>query len=375
VTAHAEIVNMMVVIVAVIVAVVVVAKRSAHSPFGRSAPRLDPAAGSVDPALHRRLAEWAEQGLITGAEADAVEEWERRRATDRPSRVPFVAEELGYVGGGLVFTAVALVVGRRWDDLAVSGRVGVLAIPTLVFALSGWWFGIRPQEPLRRLGSVIWLLAGVGLAGTLTEIWIDVIGGGEVPDRGGVLFVAGITLVPMVAAFIARREPLQQVAVLVAVLAAAAGVVELAVEARDGDLSESAIGVAYFLIGAAWVAGGVWRRLEPPLLAVLSGAGLVLISPEFVRADHDALGVWLGIGGTVALLVLGVVKSDVTIVLPGTIGLFQWTPQLALFYLADTLGAEATLAVIGTLLLVLAALLMRLYPHLRERLDRVRSHA
>lgn len=57
-----------------------------------------------------------------------------------------------------------------------------------------------------------------------------------------------------------------------------------------------------------------------------------------------------------------VARTELELLFVGTAGLFQWTPQVALFYLEDTLGAEATLFVIGILLISVAGLLTRMVP-------------
>ena len=81
-----------------------------------------------------------------------------------------------------------------------------------------------------------------------------------------------------------------------------------------------------------------------------------------VRADNDHVGLWIGLAAAIALLATGVLRSVLELLLAGAAGLFQWTPQIALFYLEDTLGAEATLFVIGVLLIAMAGLLTRIYP-------------
>lgn len=321
----------------------------------------------VDADLHRKLEEWTSAGLISEAEARAVETYEAQQLPERPGRMPLVAEAVAYIGGSLIIAAVAVVVGGHWDELSTAARVAVLASPATLFAVIGGWAGARGEDALRRLGSVLWVLAGAALAGALTEVWIDVVHDGDAPDHGGVLFVGGLTFAAVAAAWWARREPLQHLAMFAASVATAVGIVD-ATTASGEELSAPGVGLALIVVAVTWLAGGLTRLVAPCALSMLTGAVLLVIGPQFVVEGMADLGMWLGIASAVALMATGIARSEVVVLAPGTIGLFVWTPQVALFYLEDVLGAAATLAVIGVLLLVLAGGLVRVYPSIRTRL-------
>ena len=220
---------------------------------------------------------------------------------------------------------------------------------------------------MQRLGSVLWLLAVAGIAGVAGEVWVDAVHDGDAPVQGAALFVGAVSLVVAAPTWWLRRLELQQLAMLGAAVTTVVGLVDAVAATRDTEMTPLAAGLAVSVLGAGWLAGGLFGRLPPLLLARLSGSFLVLIGTQIIREGNDHAGLWLGLAAAVALLVIGVAWSHIDLLLAGTVGLFQWTPQIALFYLEDTLGAEATLFVIGTLFIVLAGLMSRLYPWVKAR--------
>ncbi len=311
--------------------------------------------------------DWVAAELINDDQADALLAYELERPTVETSRVPLAAEAVGYIGSGLLFAAAALLIGNRWEDMSTSARIVSLAAPTIVAVVSGWWTGRNDEPALQRLGSVLWLLAVIGVAGLAGDVWVDVIHDGDPPDHHAALFIGSIALTAAAPAWWLRRVELQQLALLVATIATALGVIDTVAAGRDRNMSAVAAGLVLLALGTIWLAGSFADRLPPAVLANLSGSALILVGAQIVRADNDHAGLWLGLVASIALMATGVARSELEILFVGTAGLFQWTPQIALFYLEDTLGTEATLFVIGTLLIVLAGLLTRVYPWVTAR--------
>ncbi len=326
---------------------------------------------SATSGLEAKLRTWVDAGLIDDDEASAITTFEESRVPERPSRVPMAAEAVGYIGGGLLVAAIFLLFGNRWESMATPARIAVLTAATALAALSGWWTGRNEEPALQRLGSVLWILAVAATAGLAAEIWIDAIHDGEAPDRGSALFIGSITLVAAIAAWTRRHEPLQHAAMFVAAIVTTIGVTEMTVAERRFGVTH--VAVALLVLGGAWLASGLRGWLPPALLAELAGSGTALIAAQMMREDHDEIALWLGIGVAVVLLVLGVIRSDVLVLLVGTLGLFQWTPQIALFYLEDSLGAEATLGLIGALLIAVAGSITKVYPAVRARRGAMRG--
>ena len=69
---------------------------------------------------------WVGLGLISRAQADRILAVERGEPVAPPRRpASMLAEALGYVGGVLILVATAVLVGRFWADLGVTGRLVV----------------------------------------------------------------------------------------------------------------------------------------------------------------------------------------------------------------------------------------------------------
>ena len=112
--------------------------------------------------LATRLQGWVGLGLITRAQADrimAVERGEHPAPARRPASI--LAEALGYVGGVLILVATAVLVGRFWADLGVTGRLVVTF--GAVALLIGVGAVVATAGPGGRLRAVLWLLAVVVL--------------------------------------------------------------------------------------------------------------------------------------------------------------------------------------------------------------------
>jgi hypothetical protein len=318
--------------------------------------------------LQDKLDDWVGAELIDADQANAVLAYETDRIPSNPSRLPLAAEAVGYIGSGLVLASVALLVGNRWDDMSTAGRIASLAVPTAVAAVAGRWTGRSDEAALERLGSVLWALAVVGVAGLAAEVWVDAIHDGDPPDHHAALFIGAIALVAAAWAWWMRRLELQQLALFGAAITASLGLVDSVAAGRDRDMSAEAVGLTLLALGVVWLTASLARRLPPAFLANLLGSAVILLGAQILRFDSDQhAGLWIGMMAAIILMAVGVSRSELEILFVGTVGLFQWTPQIALFYLEDTLGAEATLFAIGLLLIVLAGFLTRMYPWVKAR--------
>lgn len=108
----------------------------------------------------------------------------------------------------------------------------------------------------------------------------------------------------------------------------------------DGEMPVLPLGFALLALAATWTAGGLLDRLNPTLPVLVIGPALGLLAAQTVAGQNTDLGLWVGIGVAVTLVGLGAARSAVSVLLVATVGLCQWTPQIALHYLGDALGAE-----------------------------------
>jgi hypothetical protein len=358
-------------IVGILVVIAIVASMATHS---RSTswmgtvsrpPTADDTMGDL--SLRCKLDEWIDAGLIDADNAAALEQYESEQSKSSPNRVPLAAEAVGYIGGGLVLAAVALLVGGRWSELGTTGRIAALAVPTTITLAAGWWSGHSHEPALQRLGSVLWLLTVAGAAAVAAVVWIDAISEDRHGHNGTALFIGAVALGFASPMWWFRKLLLQQMAMFGAAITIVLGVVDSVAVSRDATMTALSAGISLFVLGGAWCAAGLTGRLIPTLAANVSGAVFLLIGAQIARNDDNSIGLWLGLGAAIALMTTGVAQSEISLLLVGTLGLFQWAPQMALFYLEDSLGAEATLLVIGAILLVFSAMMTRLLPRVKAQ--------
>ncbi|HUP73961.1 MAG TPA: DUF2157 domain-containing protein [Acidimicrobiales bacterium] len=331
----------------------------------RSAGVAQPRRSDRRDALEDTLEEWRAAGLIRADEVEPILRYEQAKSAPQ-SRIPMAAEAVGYVGSALVITAIALLIGRRWDDIAVGSRIAVLAVPAMAAAAIGWWVGSKPDPAFARTGSVLWVLSAVALAGAMTVVFVDAMYDGDPPEHGGLLFVGGFVAVWAGIEYALRRLPLQQLTLFGALLVTVLGVVNALEAGRERGFSTIAWGLAVWAFGVAWTALGATGRLEPSDVARLVGLATVLFGSQLIRVDAEVFGLWMGLASAALLVAVGVWRTDLLVLLGGAVGLFQWSPQLAIFYLADALGTEVTLLLVGVLLLAVAFTFTRLYRRVRS---------
>jgi hypothetical protein len=220
------------------------------------------------------------------------------------------------------------------------------------------------------MGSVLWVLSPGALAGAMTVVFVDAMYGGDPPSHGGLLFVGGIVAAWAAVEYALRRSPLQQLVLFGSLLVTVLGVVNALEAGRDRGFSTIVWGLAVWMFGAVWTGFGVSDRLEPSAVARVIGPATMLVASQVVREDAEVFGLWLGLATAALLVGVGVWQTDLVVLLAGAVGLFQWSPQLALFYLADAIGTEVTLLVVGVLLLGVAYTFTRLYRRVRSATDR-----
>ena len=316
-----------------------------------------PDRGRAGSGLEALLGAWRDAGLLEPSQIDPILRFEDARAEPH-SRFPLAAEAVGYVGAALIVGAVASLVANRFDDLGTGPRVAVFAAPAVLAAVAGWWVGTKDDPAFGRLGSVLWVVAAGLLAGTLIEVFVDVVHDGDPPEHGGPLFVGAGVLVWGLVAYLLRRRPLQLLVVFAASVATALGLINAF---ESGDPHARTYALTLWGLGLVWFAVAAARRATPPELAMVLGAATALIGAQILRGETEVLAIWLGLATAAAFVAWGVGRAEVAALLAGAAGLFQWSPQLAIHYLEDTLGTEATLLVVGLVLVGAAAIFTRLY--------------
>ncbi|MGX1806604.1 DUF2157 domain-containing protein [Nocardia sp. NPDC055321] len=93
---------------------------------------------SGDRAVGVALARLVEQGVLSGAQRDAVVAEVARERADRASGGRWLAEVAAYAGAGLVLGGVVLLLDSAWDDLGKVAQLGVMAVVIVGLVAGGY---------------------------------------------------------------------------------------------------------------------------------------------------------------------------------------------------------------------------------------------
>jgi hypothetical protein len=313
--------------------------------------------------LRERLDRWTSAGLLDATQADAIVRFESEHPESGPvttassdlaahgaaPRQVLPAEAIGYVGAALAFGAIAWMLGEVWVDITTGGQLAIVGLLTLLLFGGGTVLARTTSAPLQRLTSVLFLggLAGAG--------WIAAIIVGEVLElsaKVGAVAVAATLVVLAVPLYLLRPRALPQVAALGSLVALS--VTLLLLPQLTPDLW--VFGLVIWAFGVAWLLLSLGGFLPPTAVSGVLGGILALIGPRVAGVAFESSTWWLGLGVFTAATLVGLALWRDTLhhLVVGAIGLFVLVPMLAFELFGDTIGAPATLLVIGLLLVALA---------------------
>lgn len=304
-------------------------------------------------SLERRLAAWEHAGLITSEQAARIARFEADSPATARDRRSGAAEAVGYVGAGLAFGALGLLIGEWWQEIVTVGRVALALAATLLAAVAAWALDGSPAEPMRRLTSVLRAAAVLGLA------WLTYLVTEEVLDLAEIdvaAWVAGVAFIAALAVHRSRPRTLGQLVLLLAAI----GVVAAAL-ARPAIAPEPLwVGAAYWGLGGVWLLLGLGGLLPPRRVAVAVGGATALLALQFAGFDDARAAVLaFAVITGVVLIALAVAIRETPLLLVGALGIFVLVPQLTFELFGDAVGAPATLLITGVILVVGAVLLGR----------------
>lgn len=307
--------------------------------------------------LDERLAEWADEGLITKDQATHIAEHERDRprgedgGLERPSRHIAAAEAVGYVGAALALAALVLLLRDVWPELNVFGELALVGLLTVLTAGAGQAVHDRPAPAMQRLTGVLWAASVIGSA------WLAGIVASDLLELGSdaTATIAGAVAVATAVPLLLRRPspPLQLVGLAGAVMTAMSA---LALSTLEPDVLWRGLLVA--AIGGAWLLLGRGGWIEPARTAEVFGGVTALLGAQFGSIggffDVRVSGLIVGLAIAGILVALAVLRDAGHHLVVGALGLFVFVPQLVFELFEDAIGAPATLLVIGLLLVLLA---------------------
>ncbi|MEX2100541.1 MAG: hypothetical protein WEB19_03925, partial [Acidimicrobiia bacterium] len=370
------------VMIALVVYVVTRAARSAGPPVPRS-------------AVDELLARWTAAGLLTADHAAALSRYETGAGPTAPaeparavtvfspeggapraSRIPVVAEALGYLGGILAVTGLVLVVARYWPDMATVVRLALSGAGVVALFAAGQF--VRPdRDPaLERLRGFAWV-ASSACAALFAGVAAADVFDAEAPET---ITVAAAAAVVAESGLLwrGRRLPFQQLTLFGAVAVLVGSVVALAADAGP-------VGIAVWVTGGVLVVIGI-RRLAPmPLIGDMVGGLSMAVGAMLTVVAWDEPSLPLVVATAGALLAVALVprlapdRSDQLTLgiiggvtglqtVPGAIGYFAqdagvitgvavWLAGLALLYLGirEVLRLPVMVETLGAITMLVGA--------------------
>jgi hypothetical protein len=312
--------------------------------------------------LRERLDVWTNAGLLAPDQADAIARYEAehpsRETAGQPPQEPLPrptaprvlpAEAIGYVGAALAFSAIAWMLREVWIDLTTYGQLALIGLLTVLLFGGGAALARSTSAPLQRLTSVL-LLGGLVGAGWCTGILgFEVVG---VRTELGAVLVAATLAVLAVPLYLLRPRALPQVAALGALVALAVTLLLLPGLTPDPWV----FGLVLWAIGCGWLLASLGGFLPPSGISGVLGGSLALLGSLIAGTGFGVNAWWLGLGVLTAAGLVGLALWRDTLhhLVVGSLGLFVLVPTLAFELFGDTIGAPATLLVIGLLLVALA---------------------
>ena len=300
--------------------------------------------------LGRQVARWVEAGVIRRDQADAILAMEGGGA-EPPARRAVAVEILGYVGGVLALVAGIVLGAESWAQLGRWGRVAVLGAVVMALLGAGWRLRAEDGRVLPRLASVLWFAAVAAWAGLLAVLLggrsDEALGDPSLPVAAGSLALAAVL-------WALERRVLQQVALMVTVVATV-----LAAGDRLGWPWETVTGLGLLGVGAAWLALGRRRLLQPRRTAEALGAIAAVSGPEVLFAAGSEAWLWVGLTVALGLLVAGSTLGRPVLLGIGAAALVLFLSEMAATWWRS-LGAPLALLLAGLGLVGAAVVLARL---------------
>lgn len=320
-------------LVLVVVAVLLYSRRrGAPAPRRSMAPGSTPPGRSRTPADRTDLERWTAAGLLSVEQAAAISAFEAARAEHEeaavapyPSRLPAVAEALGYLGGVLATVGLVLLVGRSWSDMATPARLVLSGGGALALAAGGVLVRAGTDVALTRLRQVMWLAstaAAALFAGVLAN-------GGLGADSAEVITLAAASMVVLVSAVLwwGRALPLQHLTLFGGAVVAVGALAAVPGEA-------GAIGLSVWATGGALTVAGLRRRTPLHELTSLVGVVAMLVGSTITAGQWLGAGLLFAVATAVGLAAVATARRlplaevDQRIVgIPAVVALLQVVPR------------------------------------------------
>jgi hypothetical protein len=276
---------------------------------------------------------------------------ERASAADdggSPRRISLLTEAVGYIGTILVLAGAGSAIGQQWDEVSTAWRLVILVAGTLLFL--GVGLVVRPSdEPaFKRLTGVTWAVSVAGFAGSVAVVNQFYETAGETAFITIALLSTGYAAL----LWLFHQHAIQQAVLFGGVLLSWASIVVFANPSQD--IEALLIAIPLWAIGLGWAAAGWWRLLAPWFVAVPLGVLAALIAPAFI-GEFNAARFSIGIGTAATIMALSVVAKFAPGLAIASVALLGYVVGAVVYYFGDAIGAPASLAITGLLILMFAA--------------------
>ncbi|MEU7633409.1 DUF2157 domain-containing protein [Nocardia sp. NPDC049220] len=300
------------------------------------------------------LARLVAEGVLSRSQADAVLAALVAERSAAPTRGKVLAEIAAYLGAGLLFGGIFLLMASSWQDLGRVVRVCVLTVVaaglllggvTLAGGLSRSRSGAKGSHSVRtRLAAVLFALASVAVAGAVGTALEN--GSADLAQvsaclAGSVLAVLGYLAVPSV---------LGMITCACFVPAAVAG---LLTDVFDLDAVWGSVSV--LLLGGLWFAltraGAVVETWAGYLIAIVTSVAAAQSIDGAGRTSAYVLTVLVA----VVCFALYATARSVVLVIGGGLSIALAAGQAVSAWTDDALGAAGVVVVIGAIVLTFGA--------------------
>jgi hypothetical protein len=326
--------------------------------------------------LSERLTAWQAAGIIDGATATKIQDFEAARPLAERSGGITVSEVVAYIGTVVLLVGVGFLYGTQYSNLGTAGRLVILG---LVVAA-----GLAAGELVRRLGATAasrraraagWTVAAMAAGGWFTQAFID--GNlltqssqyGGSPDTSGAL-MAGAAIGAAFALFLLWRAGAGLIAVAAAALTyLAAGALDAYMripEPTDSTELTWLVPGAVLAILAETVARPHERRWAREILRFASVVPPTIAALVFSNAGSTGDLEWFAGILAVGAFGLSLWRGSAGYAIAGGVALFIVVNEVGFRHFASSLGFPVVLIVSGITLFAVAAGLVRLLPRLRR---------
>jgi hypothetical protein len=266
------------------------------------------------------------------------------------SRVPLVAEALGYVGGVLTIAAGIYLARDLWRDIPTGAELTLAAVACVALGAAGAALRASSGPAARRLRSVLWLMSAASLA-AFTGVLADQVW--KLSPASTTLVTAGAVAAYGAGQWRRTRAVLQHLTVF----ASAVVLVGTAVAQLAPGAGAWGPGLGIWALSALWGVA-VLRGYLPPGSTGYFAAGFGLLAGAQLTMQVPA-GHVLALATVAGLLAGGVLLREAWLVALGAVGVLLVVPQTAGRYLPTSAATPLAIFVAGVVLVGFAVWLAK----------------